>query len=173
RNEPANKLDIDPVEFRLMNEPKVDESTGLPFSSRHLVECLKTGAEKFGWGQRTSAVGSMKRGGVTLGWGVGACGWPAIRFSAQATVDLRADGTARVVCGAQDIGTGTYTILAQLVAEKTGLPLDRIEVGLGDSALPPGPISGGSAATASVIPAVFDAARAAIATVLSRAAAVA
>jgi xanthine dehydrogenase YagR molybdenum-binding subunit len=172
-DELAIKLGIDPVELRIRNEPKVDESSGLPFSSRHLVECLQTGADKFGWAQRTPGIGSMKRDGLTLGWGVGACSWLGLRFSAQATVDLRADGTARVVCGTQDIGTGTYTILAQLVAEKTGLPLDRIEVGLGDSALPPGPISGGSAATASVIPAVFDAARAAIATVLSRAAAVA
>jgi len=171
-NELARKLDIDPVEFRLMNEPKVDESTGLPFSSRHFVECLKLGAEKFGWGQRTSAVGSMKRDGVTLGWGVGACGWPAIRFSAQATVDLRADGTARVVCGTQDIGTGTYTILAQLVAGHTGIPLAKIEVGLGDSMLPPGPVSGGSAATASVIPAVTQAVKAATEQVLKRAVAV-
>jgi xanthine dehydrogenase YagR molybdenum-binding subunit len=115
----------------------------------------------------------MKRDGLTLGWGVGACSWLGLRFSAQACVDLRADGTARVVCGTQDIGTGTYTVLAQLVAAQTGLPLDKIEVGLGDTALPQGPISGGSAVTASVIPAVFDAARAAIGTVLARAAAVA
>ncbi|MBP0595246.1 xanthine dehydrogenase family protein molybdopterin-binding subunit [Paraburkholderia sp. LEh10] len=171
-NELARKLDIDPVAFRLMNEPKVDESTGLPFSSRHLVECLKTGAGKFGWAERTPAVGSMTRDGLTLGWGVGACGWPGLRFSAEATVDLRADGTARVVCGTQDIGTGTYTILAQLVAAHTGIPLDRIEVGLGDTMLPPGPVSGGSAATASVIPAVLQAVRAAGEMVLARAAAV-
>ncbi|SAL57755.1 aldehyde oxidase and xanthine dehydrogenase [Caballeronia terrestris] len=169
-NELAVKLDIDPVELRLMNEPRVDESTGLPFSSRNLVECLRTGADKFGWSKRTSAVGSMQRDGLTLGWGVGACAWPAIRFSADATVDLRADGTARVVCGTQDIGTGTYTILAQLVSAQTGLPLDAIEVGLGDSALPAGPISGGSAATASLIPAVSDAARAAVKIVLEKAA---
>ncbi|MGT2473574.1 xanthine dehydrogenase family protein molybdopterin-binding subunit [Paraburkholderia terrae] len=171
-NELARKLDIDPVEFRLRNEPKVDESTGLPFSSRHFVECLTTGAEKFGWGQRTSKVGSMTRDGLTLGWGVGACGWPGLRFSAEASVDLRADGTARVVCGTQDIGTGTYTILAQLVAGHTGIPLDRIEVVLGDTMLPVGPISGGSAATASVIPAVLQAARAATDMVLARAVAV-
>lgn len=114
----------------------------------------------------------MKRDGLTLGWGVGACSWPGLRFSAEASVDLRADGTARVVCGTQDIGTGTYTILAQLVAEQTGIALDKIEVGLGDTALPLGPISGGSAATASVIPAVLDATRAAIQMVLSRAGAV-
>ncbi|EUC13241.1 UNVERIFIED_ORG: xanthine dehydrogenase YagR molybdenum-binding subunit [Burkholderia sp. CF145] len=171
-NELARKLDIDPVEFRLRNEPKVDESTGLPFSSRHLVECLTTGAEKFGWAQRTSEVGSMTRDGLTLGWGVGACGWPGLRFSAEASVDLRADGTARVVCGTQDIGTGTYTILAQLVAGHTGIPLDKIEVVLGDTMLPVGPISGGSAATASVIPAVLQAARAATDMVLARAVAV-
>jgi xanthine dehydrogenase YagR molybdenum-binding subunit len=168
-NELAVRLDMDPVALRLKNEPHVDESSGLPFSSRHLVECLHTGAEKFGWSQRTPGVGSMKRDGLTLGWGVGACSWPALRFSADATVDLRADGTARVVCGTQDIGTGTYTILAQLVAAQTGLPLDKIEVGLGDTALPRGPISGGSAVTASVIPAVSDAARAAVDAVLSRA----
>jgi len=171
-NELARKLDIDPVEFRLRNEPKVDESTGLPFSSRHRVECLTTGAEKFGWAQRTPEVGSMTRDGLTLGWGVGACGWPGLRFSAEATVDLHADGTARVVCGTQDIGTGTYTILAQLVAGHTGIPLDKIEVVLGDTMLPVGPISGGSAATASVIPAVLQAARAATDMVLARAVAI-
>ncbi|BAN27174.1 xanthine dehydrogenase family protein molybdopterin-binding subunit [Caballeronia insecticola] len=168
-DELAIALKMDPVELRLRNEPSVDESSGLPFSSRHFVECLKTGAEKFGWSKRTPEVGSMKRDGLTLGWGVGACSWPGLRFSADATVDLRADGTARVACGTQDIGTGTYTILAQLVAEHTGIPLDKIEVGLGDTALPLGPVSGGSAATASVIPAVSDAVRGAIKTLLARA----
>ncbi|BCQ27981.1 molybdopterin-dependent oxidoreductase (plasmid) [Caballeronia sp. NK8] len=169
-DELAIALKMDPVELRLRNEPKVDESSGLPFSSRHFVECLKTGAEKFGWSKRTPEIGSMKRDGLVLGWGVGACSWPGLRFSADATVDLRADGTARVACGTQDIGTGTYTILAQIVAEHTGIPLDRIEVGLGDTSLPLGPVSGGSAATASVIPAVSDAVREAIKTLLARAA---
>jgi xanthine dehydrogenase YagR molybdenum-binding subunit len=77
-------------------------------------------------------------------------------------VHLRDDGTARVACATQDIGTGTYTILAQLAAEKTGLPLDKIETVLGDSALPAGPLSGGSMATGSVVPAVFAAADKAI-----------
>ncbi|QQC65978.1 xanthine dehydrogenase family protein molybdopterin-binding subunit [Paraburkholderia ginsengisoli] len=171
-NELARVLNLDPVELRLRNEPRVDESTGLPFSSRHLVECLRVGADRFGWSQRNPDVGSMHRNGLTVGWGVGACVWPAIRFSADANVDLRADGSARVVCGTQDIGTGTYTVLAQLVAEETGIPLARIEVGLGDSALPRGPVSGGSGVTASVVPAVLDAVRAAIRMVLSRAVAV-
>ncbi len=169
-DELAIALKIDPVELRLLNEPEVDESSGLPFSSRHLAECLKTGVDKFGWAQRTPEVGSMKRDGLTLGWGVGACSWPGLRFSAAASIDLRADDTACVACGTQDIGTGTYTVLAQLVAESTGIALDKIEVELGDTNLPVGPISSGSAATASVIPAVSDATRAAVKMLLTRAA---
>ena len=157
-DELAVKLKMDPVELRLKNEPTKDESNGLPFSSRHLTECLKVGAEKFGWAKRTPEIGSMKRDGLTLGWGVAACAWGAGRFGAEASVDLRNDGTARISCGTQDIGTGTYTILAQVLSEKTGIPLEKIEVVLGDSALPVGPISGGSLVTASVIPAISQAA---------------
>jgi xanthine dehydrogenase YagR molybdenum-binding subunit len=169
-DELAIALHIDPVELRLQNEPEKDESTGLPFSSRHFQECLRLGAEKFGWPQRTPAVGSMHEDGVVLGWGVGACSWLAERFACQASVELKNDGTARVNCGTQDIGTGTYTILAQIVNAKTGIPLDKIEVVLGDTALPAGPISGGSMATASVIPAVSQAASQAVAAVLAAAA---
>ena len=165
-NEMADRLKLDPVKFRVLNEPKIDEALGVPFSSRHLVECLELGAEKFGWAKRTPEVGSMKRDGLTLGWGMASCSWIAARFPAAASVDLRDDGTVRVACGTQDIGTGTYTILAQLAAEKTGVPLDKVEAVLGDTQLPPGPISGGSMATGSVVPAVFSAADQAIASLL-------
>jgi xanthine dehydrogenase YagR molybdenum-binding subunit len=161
-NEMAHRLKIDPVRFRLLNEPKIDESNGLQFSSRHYVECLNLGAEKFGWSKRNSVVGSMKRDGLTLGWGVAGAAWIAGRFAAEASLQLRDDGTVRIACATQDIGTGTYTILAQLASEKTGVPVNKIEVDLGDSALPDGPISGGSLATSSVIPAVFKAADQAI-----------
>lgn len=161
-NEMADLLKIDPVQFRLLNEPKLDESNNLRFSSRHYVECLNLGAEKFGWAKRNPAVGSMKRDGLTLGWGMAGAAWIAGRFAAAANLQLRDDGTVRIACGTQDIGTGTYTILAQLASEKTGAPLEKIEVELGDSALPDGPISGGSLATSSVIPAVFKAADQAI-----------
>jgi xanthine dehydrogenase YagR molybdenum-binding subunit len=157
-NELAEKVQIDPVRLRVINEPKIDESLGLPFSSRHLLECYQLGAEKFGWSRRTSGVGSMKRDGLTLGWGMAACAWLAARFPAEASVELRDDGTARVACGTQDIGTGTYTILAQLVSDKTGVPVEKVEVVLGDTTLPPGPISGGSMVTGTVVPAVFAAA---------------
>lgn len=172
-NELADQLAIDPVRLRVLNEPKVDESLGIPFSSRHLVECYELGAEKFGWSKRTPAVGSMKGAGsmkgdgVTLGWGMAACSWGAGRFPAEASVQLRDDGTARVASGTQDVGTGTYTILAQLTSQKTGVPLDKVEVVLGDTSLPEGPISGGSMVTGSMVPAVFEAADNAIASLLT------
>ena len=166
-NELADQLKIDPVKLRILNEPKIDESLGIPFSSRHLLECFELGAEKFGWSRRSPEVGSMKRDGLTLGWGMAGCSWIAARFSAEASVQLRDDGTARVACATQDIGTGTYTILAQLASQKTGVPLDKVEVALGDTSLPEGPISGGSMATGSIIPAVFAAADNAIASMLT------
>jgi xanthine dehydrogenase YagR molybdenum-binding subunit len=169
-NELADQLKIDSVRLRVLNEPKIDESLGVPFSSRHLLECFQLGAEKFGWSKRTPGVGSMKRDGLTLGWGMASCAWVAARFPAEAGFHLRDDGTVRVACATQDIGTGTYTILAQLAAHKAGVPLDKVEVALGDTTLPAGPLSGGSMATASVIPAVFAAADAAIASLLSVAA---
>lgn len=161
-NELAHQLKIDPVKLRVLNEPKIDESIGLPFSSRHLLECFQLGSEKFGWSKRNPAVGSMKRNGLTLGWGMAGCSWVAARFNAAANVQLRDDGTCRVASATQDIGTGTYTILAQLAAERTGVPLDKVEVELGDTSLPEGPLSGGSIATGSVVNAVFAAADEAI-----------
>jgi xanthine dehydrogenase YagR molybdenum-binding subunit len=168
-NELADQLKIDPVKLRILNEPKIDESLGIPFSSRHLVECFELGAEKFGWDRRTPEVGSMKRDGLTLGWGMAGGSWIAARFSSEASVQLRDDGTARIACATQDIGTGMYTVLAQLVSQKTGVPIDKIEVALGDTSLPEGPLSGGSAATGSVVPAVFAAADHAIALLLRNA----
>jgi xanthine dehydrogenase YagR molybdenum-binding subunit len=160
-DELAFQLKVDPIQLRLLNEPEKDEGLNLPFSSRHFVECLKVGAEKFGWSSRTPGIGSMKgtgaHAGLTLGWGVAGCSWIAERCDTEASVELLANGTARVSCATQDIGTGTYTVLSNIVAERTGIPNDRIEVVLGDTNLPAGPISGGSWATASVIPAVLDA----------------
>ena len=166
-NELAEQLKIDPVRLRVLNEPKIDESLGIPFSSRHLLECFELGAAKFGWSKRNRKVGSMKRDGLILGWGMAGCAWIAARFPAEANVQLRDDGTARVACGTQDIGTGTYTILAQLASERTGVPLDKVEVLLGDTSLPEGPLSGGSMVTGSVVPAVFAAADNAIASLLT------
>src|SRR6266849_4435548 len=119
-NEMAERLKMDPVQFRILNEPKLDEALKIPFSSRHYVECLNLGAEKFGWSKRDPAVGAMKRDGLTLGWGMSGAAWIAGAFAAEASLELRDDGTVRVACATQDIGTGTYTILAQLASQKTG-----------------------------------------------------
>jgi xanthine dehydrogenase YagR molybdenum-binding subunit len=158
-DELAIKLRMDPVQLRLKNEPEIDESLKIPFSSRHMKECLTVGVEKFGWSRRTPEVGSMRQDGLTLGWGVAACSWLAARTETEATVELRQDGSARVACGTQDIGGGTYTVLAQIVSHVIGIPVSKVEVVLGDSSLPAGPISGGSWVTASVTPAVLQAAQ--------------
>ena len=168
-NELADQLKIDPVQLRILNEPKIDEGEGIPFSSRHYVESLQLGSEKFGWSKRNAEVGSMKRDGLTLGWGVAGAAWIATRDDAAANVELRDDGSVRVACGVQDIGTGTYTVLALLTADKTGVPVEKVEVVLGDTMLPHGPVSGGSWATASVVPAVFAAADNAITALLNAA----
>jgi xanthine dehydrogenase YagR molybdenum-binding subunit len=154
-DELAIALKMDPVQLRLKNEPALDESLNIPFSSRHMKECLTVGSDKFGWAKRTPEIGSMKRDGLTLGWGMAACSWLAARIETEATVELLQDGSARVACGTQDIGGGTYTVMAQVVSHETGIPVNRVDVVLGDSSLPPGPISGGSWVTASMTPAVL------------------
>ncbi len=161
-NELADKLKMDPVELRLLNEPKLDESTGKPFSSRHSAECLRVGAERFGWAKRTPGIGSMKQGDLVLGWGVSMCSWIAGRGDCKASVALNDDGSATISCATQDIGTGTYTVFAQAVHAQTGIPMDRIRVVLGHSDLPDGPMSGGSMATSTVLPAIDAATKAAV-----------
>src|SRR5438477_174265 len=106
-NELADQLKIDPVQLRVLNEPKIDESLGIPFSSRHFLECLDLGAQKFGWSKRNPEVGSMKKDGLTLGWGMAGAAWVAARFPAAASVEFRDDGTIRVASGTQDIGSGS------------------------------------------------------------------
>jgi xanthine dehydrogenase YagR molybdenum-binding subunit len=170
-DELAIKLKQDPVALRLAHDTLVDEEKNKPFSSRHLKECLQVGAEKFGWSRRTPAVGSMRKGDLILGWGVAAASWGAGRGVSEAAVSLKRDGTVRVSCGTQDPGTGTYTVVAQIVSDKTGVPVEKIDVVLGDSSLPPGPTSGGSTATATVLPSIVDAVNAATRALLATAAA--
>ena len=156
-NELAEKLKMDPVELRLKNDAERDEGKNLPFSSRHLKECYQTGAEKIGWKNRTPQVGSMRRNGKVIGWGVAGASWAAARIPCTASVELCPNGRVCVRCATQDIGTGTYTIFAQVVHAKTGVPLDRIDVFLGDTALPDGPTSGGSMVTSAIMPATTTA----------------
>ena len=154
---------VDPLAFRQMNLATRDESLGLEWSSNHLPEAIDTAAQRFGWHARNAAVGSMRDGDELIGYGMGACNWEAYQVPTDARVIIRADGSALVQCGQQDIGTGTYTVVAQTVAQLTGLPFERIEVELGSSTFPPGALAGGSWATASILPAIAGATRAALA----------
>lgn len=153
----AIQLNMDPLALRLKNYAEKDESSNKPFSGKHLRECYEAGAKKFGWSKRNPKVGSMRDGDEILGWGMATCIWDAGRQPAEVRVLLQADGTARVSSATQDPGTGTYTIMAQVAAERLGIPIDKVDVVIGYSNLPPGPGSGGSTATASIIPAVAKA----------------
>ncbi|QKZ04628.1 xanthine dehydrogenase family protein molybdopterin-binding subunit [Pseudomonas eucalypticola] len=161
-DELAEKCRMDPLAFRQLNWAAQNGQENLPWSGNHLREALAQGAEKFGWAQRTPGIGSMRDGHEVIGYGMAQCNWDAFRTPAKARVSLKSDGRAEVYCGAQDIGTGTYTVIAQCVSDITGLPLDKIVVELGNSSFPPAPVSGGSWITASVLPAVAEATRAAL-----------
>lgn len=156
-DELAGKCNLDPLEFRLRNYAEQDEHENKPWSSKHLREAYQQGADKFGWNRRTPQVGSMRNGHEIIGMGMATCTWPAHQRSAEVRVRLQADGTVRAYCATQDIGTGTYTLFAEVISDKTGIPLNKIDVLLGDSSLPPGPTSGGSSASATVIPAIIKA----------------
>lgn len=170
-DELALKLNMDPLELRLKNYAEQDESYNppRPWTSKHLRECYQTGAERFGWSKRNPQIGSMRNGNEILGWGMASATWHAGRGSATVRVRLNSDGTARASCATQDIGTGTYTIFAQVVSQKTGIPLDKIQVVLGDTSLPDGPTSGGSTTTATVLPAIAQATDQAVKRVLDAA----
>ena len=158
-DELAYELDLDPIELRRRNFADRDQHAGLPWSSNGLLECYRVGAEAFGWARRPPKPGTLSDGRHRLGWGMAAACYPAYRIASQAAVGIGADGRVKVRCGTQDMGSGTYTVLAQLAAEALGVPYAAVDVALGDTLLPEGPYSGGSMATASFTPAVEDAAR--------------
>ncbi|MYL23769.1 molybdopterin-dependent oxidoreductase [Halomonas alkaliantarctica] len=158
-DELALKLDMDPLALRLRNYADHDPQRDLPWSSKQLDVCLKSAAERFGWAARDPRIGAMREGDEIIGYGMASATWFAGRQHCEARVEIRADGSLLAACGTQDIGTGTYTIVAQTVAELTGVPVASIDVRLGETSLPSGPLSGGSMTTATVLPAVAAATR--------------
>ncbi|TPK49715.1 xanthine dehydrogenase family protein molybdopterin-binding subunit [Mesorhizobium sp. B2-5-4] len=156
-DEMAVALGMDPVEFRRINEPEREPIGGKPFSSRSLVKCYDQAAEAFGWSKRNAAVGSMREGDWLVGMGCATAIYPTASAPCAARVRLTADGQVRVQCGSHEIGTGVRTIAGQMAAERLGIGMDKISVEMGDSALPPAPVSGGSISTASVCSAVLKA----------------
>jgi xanthine dehydrogenase YagR molybdenum-binding subunit len=147
-DELAVALGMDPVELRVVNDPAAEPDSGLPFSSRNLVACLREGAERFGWAGRDPRPGVRRRGRWLAGTGVAASTYPARRRPSTATAELTSDGY-KIRVAAADIGTGARTALRDIAASVLGVDTARVRVVLGDSALPDAPLAGGSMGTAS------------------------
>jgi xanthine dehydrogenase YagR molybdenum-binding subunit len=156
-DELAVALDMDPIELRVLNEPKVHPETKLPFSDRRLVECMREGAHRFGWDRRPARPGTLRDGRWLVGYGVAAAVRMQFQLPSKASVRMMPDGTALVRSDITDIGTGAYTIVAQVAAETLALPLDRVRVEIGDSNYPFGAGSGGSFGATNTCTAVYNA----------------
>jgi xanthine dehydrogenase YagR molybdenum-binding subunit len=148
-DELADELGLDPIELRVRNEPDVEPDSGRPFSSRHLVECLREGARRFGWDGRDRRPRSRPDGPLLLGTGVAAATYPVMASPSTAEARALPDGTFLVRIDATDIGTGARTVLAQVGADALGVPLERVRVEVGSTELPRAPLAGGSSGTAS------------------------
>lgn len=143
-DELAERCGLDPVELRVRNEPERDPESGKPWSGRHLIECLRTGSERFGWDRRASA-GTRRKGDWKIGLGVASSTYPVFGGpGSEAEVQALADGSYAVRIGAADIGTGTWTALTQIAADALGLPTEAVRLEIGDTALPLATVAGGS-----------------------------
>jgi xanthine dehydrogenase YagR molybdenum-binding subunit len=157
-DELAEKLNIDPVQLRLINYAEKDPSNGKPWSSKHLREAYAQAAERFGWSKRTAQPGQHREGNKLIGYGMATANYGAGRSPSSALVRVLPNGRLFVGIGTQDLGTGTYTILAQAAALAFSIDPSMVDVKLGDTNLPHSGGSGGSTTAASVGPAVYDAA---------------
>ena len=156
-DELAEKLKLDPIELRLRNEPAKDVDKNVPFSSRNLVACMKDGAARFGWSQRSAIPAQKREGRWLIGMGMAAGIRSNVMMPSKCDVALNRDGILIVKMAMTDIGTGSYTVLTQIAAEMMGLPIERVRMELGDSDFPATPGSGGSWGAASSGSGLFDA----------------
>lgn len=160
-DELAQACGLDPVELRVRNEPDTNPEDGRPWSGRHLVECLREGAERFGWHGRDPSPGPHRDGAWLVGTGVASAVYPRLTNSGSAAeIEYGSDGRYTVSTGAADIGTGARTVLTQISAEALGCPVERVVLRIGDSDLPEATVAGGSSGTSSWGTAVYAAARA-------------
>jgi xanthine dehydrogenase YagR molybdenum-binding subunit len=143
-DELAVALKLDPLELRLRCYSDRDQHEDRPFNSKALRACYRQGAEAFGWDKRNPAPRSQREGSDLVGWGMATGIWEALQAPIAVRIVLTANGHAEVACATSDIGTGTYTIMAQVAADMLGLPLSNITIKLGDSSLPQSPVEGGS-----------------------------
>jgi xanthine dehydrogenase YagR molybdenum-binding subunit len=169
-DELAFELRMDPLAFRLQNFAGFDQHSNKPWSSNGLRECYRVASEGFGWSTRSIEPRTLRDGKALRGWGMASAYYPTYQVPAEAAVTLHADGTVIARCGTQDIGTGTYTVTAQLVAEALNIPVAHVAVELGDTQLPEGPPSFGSMGASSFTPAVLQATESLRARLASRAA---
>jgi xanthine dehydrogenase YagR molybdenum-binding subunit len=153
----AHELGIDPIELRRRNEPRDDQSSGTPFSTRRLIDCYTEGARRIGWHKRAPRPRSRREGNLLVGMGVAAGAYPNHRSDASASVRINADGSAEVASASIDMGPGTYTSMTQVAADTLGLSMHRVTFRLGDSVLPNAPSHSGSRTMASVGSAVLTA----------------
>jgi xanthine dehydrogenase YagR molybdenum-binding subunit len=156
-DELAYELKMDPIELRRVNDTQVENIKGLPYTSRHLMECFDAAAPEFGWSRRTPEPRSMRDGDWLVGYGCASTAYPTQLAPAAARVTLSPDGRVKVQSSTHEIGNGVYTVLALTAADKLGVSLDRITVEIGDTDLPPAPVAGGSNSTASVCTVVANA----------------
>jgi xanthine dehydrogenase YagR molybdenum-binding subunit len=154
-DELAVALKLDPVELRLRCYSDRDQHDDIPYTSKQLRECYRAGAEVFGWAKRKPDPRAMRDGSELVGWGMATGIWEALQTESAVRILVTANGHAEIACAFSDIGTGTYTIMAQVAADLLGLPLDNITVKLGDSTLPQAPVEGGSWTAASVSHAII------------------
>ncbi len=154
-DEMAYACTMDPLKFRLHNYSDVDAMHDMPLTSKALKEAMVQGADRFGWHDRPMAPKSMRDGKELVGWGMATGIWDAMFSPTSARATLTADGRLRIATAASDIGTGTYTILAQTASEAFGIPIEKIDIELGDSTLPECPTEGGSWTAASAGAAVW------------------
>lgn len=155
-DELAYKLKMDPLAFRIKNYAATDPESNLPWSSKYLMDCYTTGAERFGWHRRKAEPGSMKEGEMLVGMGMASGIYIAKRSDATARAVLSPDGSLLVQSATADVGPGTATVMSQIAAEVSGISLSNITFELGDSFLPPAPGQFGSHTVASVGSAVHE-----------------
>jgi len=146
-DELADQLGIDPVELRIRNEPAADPETGKPWSSRHLVECLREGASRFGWHDRDPRPGMRGEGEWLIGSGVASSVYPTMRMPQSAATIRFEDGRYIAEIGAADLGTGAWTVLPQIAADALEVPVEDVDVRIGDTRYPMASVAGGSSGT--------------------------
>ncbi|HTV89564.1 MAG TPA: xanthine dehydrogenase family protein molybdopterin-binding subunit [Stellaceae bacterium] len=149
-DELAVALQCDPLDLRLRCYSDRDQHRDRPYSSKRLRDCYIRGAQAFGWQRRRPTPRSMRDGSDLIGWGMASGVWEALQVPIAVRIALTANGHAEVSCATSDIGTGTYTIMAQVAADMLGLPIDNVSIRLGDSRLPQSPVEGGSWTAASL-----------------------